>query len=66
MVRGADKVVSLENLFAKVEEGKLKELKVIVKADVHGSVIAMSESLEKIHKEDVRVKVIHSGVGAVS
>ena len=66
MVRGADKVVSLENLFAKVEEGKLKELKVIVKADVHGSVIAMSESLEKIEKEDVRVKVIHSGVGAVS
>ncbi len=66
MVRGADKVVSLENLFAKVEEGKLKELKVIVKADVHGSVIAMSESLEKIHKEDVRVKVIHSGVGSVS
>jgi|GEM_PF-961848 len=58
--------VSLETLFAKVEEGKLKELKVIVKADVHGSVIALSEALEKIQEEDVRVKVVHSGVGAVS
>jgi len=58
--------VNLESLFAKVEEGKLKELKLVVKADVHGSLIALTESLEKIHKEDVRVKVIHSGVGAVS
>lgn len=65
-IRGGDKVVNLESLFAKVEEGKLKELKLVVKADVHGSLIALTESLEKIHKEDVRVKVIHSGVGAVS
>ena len=65
-VRGGDKVVNLESLFARVEEGKLKELKLVVKADVHGSLIALSESLEKIHEEDVRVKVIHSGVGAVS
>ncbi|MBT3784232.1 translation initiation factor IF-2, partial [bacterium] len=64
--RGGDRVVNLESLFAKVEKGKLKELKLVVKADVHGSLIAIAESLEKIQKEDVRVRVIHSGVGAVS
>ncbi|MCJ8346793.1 translation initiation factor IF-2, partial [bacterium] len=63
---GAGKVVSLETLFAKVEESKIRELKIIVKSDVHGSAIALSESLEKIKEEDVQVKVIHSAVGAVT
>ncbi len=63
---GAGSVVNLETLFAKVEEGKIEELKIIVKADVHGSVIALSESLSKIEMEGLRVNVIHSGVGAVS
>jgi translation initiation factor IF-2 len=63
---GSDRVVDLESLFARVEEGKIQELNIIVKADVHGSVVALSESLEKIHEEDVRVKVVHSGVGPVS
>ncbi|MCO4781501.1 MAG: translation initiation factor IF-2 [Candidatus Cloacimonetes bacterium] len=63
---GAGKVVSLETLFAKVEESKIRELKIIVKSDVHGSAIALSESLEKVKEEDVQVKVIHSAVGAVT
>jgi len=65
-VSGAEKVVSLESLFAKVEEGKLEELKLIIKADVHGSVIALSESLSKITARNLRVNVVHSGVGPVS
>jgi len=65
-VSGAEKVVSLESLFAKVEEGKLEELKLIVKADVHGSVIALTESLSKLTAKNLRVNVIHSGVGPVS
>lgn len=65
-VAGSDRVVDLESLFARVEEGKIQELNVIVKADVHGSVVALSENLEKIHEENIRVKVIHSGVGPVS
>jgi translation initiation factor IF-2 len=64
--RASEKVVSLESLFAQVEEGKIEELKVIVKADVHGSAVALSESLERIQRDEVRVKVIHKGVGAVS
>lgn len=58
--------VSLEDLFAKIQEGELKDLNIIVKADVHGSAEAIKESLEKITNEEVRVRVIHSGVGAIS
>ena len=58
--------VTLENLFAQIEEGEMKELNLIVKADVQGSAEAVKASLEKISNEEVRVKVIHAGVGAIS
>ncbi len=60
------KKVSLEDLFAQIKEGELKELAIIVKADVQGSAEAIKASLEKLSNEEVRVKVIHSGVGAIS
>ena len=58
--------VTLDNLFAKMQEGEMKELDLIVKADVQGSAEAVKASLEKISNEEVRVKVIHAGVGAVN
>jgi len=58
--------VTLDNLFAQISEGEMKELPIIVKADVQGSVEAVKQSLEKISNEEVRVRVIHGGVGAVS
>ena len=58
--------VTLDNLFSSIEQGEIKELPIIVKADVQGSVEAVTQSLEKITNEEVRVKVIHGGVGAVS
>jgi len=57
---------TLENLFATIEEGKLKELAIIVKADVQGSAEAIKQNLEKLSNEEVKVKVLHNGVGAVS
>ena len=58
--------VTLDNLFAKMQEGEMKELALIVKADVQGSAEAVKASLEKISNEEVRVKVIHAGVGAIN
>ncbi len=58
--------VTLDNLFAKMQEGQMKELPLIVKADVQGSAEALKASLEKISNEEVRVKVIHTGVGAIN
>ncbi len=58
--------VTLDNLFSQIAEGEVKELPIIVKADVQGSVEAVRQSLEKLTNEEVRVKVIHGGVGAVS
>ncbi len=58
--------VTLDNLFDSINEGSLKDLNVIVKADVQGSVEAVRQSLEKLSNEEVRVKVIHGGVGAVN
>ncbi|MFI3115987.1 MAG: translation initiation factor IF-2 [Clostridia bacterium] len=58
--------VTLDNLFSQIEQGSIKNLNIIVKADVHGSAEALKASLEKLHQEDVRVRVIHSGVGAIS
>ena len=58
--------VTLDNLFSQMEEGKLKVLNLIVKADVQGSVEAVKQSLEKLENEEVKVKVIHSAVGAVN
>ena len=58
--------VTLDNLFSQIAEGEMKELPIIVKADVQGSVEAVKQSLEKLSNDEVRVKVIHGGVGAVS
>ncbi len=58
--------VTLDNLFDSINEGTLKDLNIIVKADVQGSVEAVRQSLEKLSNEEVRVKVIHGGVGAVN
>ena len=58
--------VTLDNLFSQLSDGDLKELGIIVKADVQGSVEAIKENLEKLSNEEVRVKVIHGGVGAVN
>ena len=58
--------VSLEDLYSQIKEGKVKELSVIVKADVQGSVEAIKGSLEKLSTDDVKVRVIHGGVGAIT
>ena len=58
--------VTLENLFAQMQQGNVKELNIIVKADVMGSAEAVKASLQKLTNEEVRVKVIHSGVGAIN
>ena len=58
--------VTLDNLFARMQEGEMKELPLIVKADVQGSAEAVKASLEKISNEEVRVRVIHTGVGAIN
>ena len=58
--------VTLDNLFSQMEEGKLKQLNLIVKADVQGSVEAVKQSLEKLSNDEVKVKVIHSNVGGVT
>ncbi len=58
--------VTLDNLFSQISQGEVKELPIIVKADVDGSVEAVKQSLEKLSNEEVRVKVIHGAVGAIS
>ena len=58
--------VTLDDVFAQVEEGKIKNLNLIVKGDVQGSVEAVKQSLEKISNEEVRVKVIHAAAGAIN
>ena len=58
--------VSMENLYNQIQEGSVKELGVIVKADVQGSVEAVRQSLEKLSTDNVKVRVIHSGVGAIT
>jgi len=57
--------VSFEDLFDQVEQGKVKDLNIVVKADVQGSVEAVKQALEKLSNNEVRVKVIHAGVGAI-
>jgi len=63
---GAFKKVSLDDLFSQIQAGEMKTLNVIVKADVQGSAEAVKASLEKITNEEVKVKVIHSAVGAIN
>ena len=58
--------VTLDNLFSQIAEGEIKELPIIVKADVQGSVEAVKQSLEKLSNDEVHVKVIHGAVGAVN
>ena len=58
--------VTLDNLFSRMQEGEMKTLNLIVKADVQGSAEAVKASLEKISNEEVRVRVIHAGVGAIN
>ncbi len=65
-VFNAKQKVTLDNLFSQLNEGELKELNIIVRADVQGSVEAVRQSLEKLSNDEVRVKVIHGGVGAVN
>ena len=60
------KKVTLDNLFSQIAEGERKELAIIVKADVQGSAEAVKQSLEKISNDEVRVRVIHAGVGAIN
>ncbi len=63
---GSSKKVSLEDLFSQIQAGEMKTLNIIVKADVQGSAEAVKASLEKITNDEVCVKVIHSGVGAIN
>jgi len=65
-INNAKQKVTLDNLFENLSEGELKELNIIVKADVQGSVEAVKQSLVKLSNEEVRVSVIHGGVGAIN
>lgn len=58
--------VTLEDLFSKIKEGEVKDLNIVVKADVRGSIEALQGSLERLSNDEVRVKVIHAGVGGVT
>ena len=64
--QAGNQAVSLETLFDRMKEGSAKELNIIVKADVQGSVEAVRQSLEKLSNDEVKVKVIHGGVGAIT
>ncbi len=63
---GAKTAVSLDDLFSQIQEGEVKDLNIIVKADVQGSVEAVKQSLSKLSNEEVRVNCIHGGVGGVT
>src|SRR5690606_32596888 len=58
--------VSLEDLYSQVKEGKIKERPIIIKADVQGSIEALKGTLEKLSTDEIKVRVIHGGVGAVT
>ncbi len=65
-MEGGSKHLSLENLYERISEGNFKELKLIIKADVQGSVEALAQSLEKVSSEKCRMRVIHGGVGGIN
>ncbi|MDY2794099.1 translation initiation factor IF-2 [Peptostreptococcus porci] len=65
MLKSSSKI-SLDALFAQMSEGKVKDLNIVIKADVQGSVQAVKQSLEKLSNEEVQIKVIHGGVGAIT
>jgi len=58
--------LSLDDLFSKIQEGEIKEINIIIKADVQGSIEALKQSLEKLSNEEVRINTIHTGVGGIS
>ncbi|MBQ2897373.1 MAG: translation initiation factor IF-2 [Clostridia bacterium] len=62
----ATQKASLESLFSQIEQGKMKELNIIIKADVQGSVEAVKQSLEKLSNDEVRIRIIHGGVGGIN
>ncbi|HLQ95293.1 MAG TPA: translation initiation factor IF-2 [Pseudogracilibacillus sp.] len=64
--RGSQAKVSLDELFDQIKQGEMKDLNVIIKADVQGSAEALSASLQKIEVENVNIKIIHTGVGAIT
>ncbi|MBP0726199.1 translation initiation factor IF-2 [Bacillus sp. RG28] len=64
--RSESSKLSLEDLFAQIQKGEVKDINIIVKADVQGSVEAMAGSLQKIEVEGVKVKIIHTGAGAIT
>lgn len=65
-VLAKNSAMSLEKLFSQIQEGEVKDLNIIIKADVQGSVGALEQSLEGLHNDNVRVKIIHTGVGTVT
>ena len=64
--RVASSKVSLDNLFSHIDQGKIENLNIVIKADVQGSVEAVKQALEKLTNDEVRVRVLHSGVGAIT
>ena len=66
MIKATQGKVSLDDLFNQIQAGQVKDLNIVVKADVQGSVEALRGSLEKLTNESVRVRIIHTGVGAIS
>lgn len=66
MIKSTPNKVSLDDLFSQIQSGNVKDLNIIVKADVQGSVEAVKQSLEKLSNEEVRIRTIHGGVGAIN
>ena len=66
MIKSTPQKVSLDDLFTQIQSGNMKELNIVIKADVQGSVEAVRSSLEKLSNEEVRIRTIHGGVGAIT
>lgn len=66
IAQGKKERVSLEDLFARIQEGEIKDLNLVVKADVHGSIEALKDALDKMDQSEVRISVIHSAVGGIT
>ena len=66
LIKETPQKVSLDDLFSQIQSGNMKELNIVVKADVQGSVEAVRQSLERLSNEEVRVRIIHGGVGAIT
>ena len=64
--KSTQQVITLDSLFDQIQQGQMKELNIIIKADVQGSVEAVRQSLEKLTNDEVRVRIIHGGVGAIT